>query len=103
MQEGQGAVPGEHSRSLVVDLGPVVVEEGMLSAGIDLRLQLLAVLLHCPLQRLSLSPGRHKIRLVSPPTGHELTFSVQISPDSEITRIADLRDAPHLIEGDPLK
>jgi serine/threonine-protein kinase len=53
-----------------------------------------------PIQKLQLAAGPHKVRLVCPPTGHELKFTVVVEPDREVTRIADLTGEPKLIDSD---
>jgi serine/threonine protein kinase len=51
-----------------------------------------------PIRALSLPAGPHQVRLVCPPTGRELKFSVVIEPDTEVKRVADLRGDPHLVD-----
>jgi hypothetical protein len=51
-----------------------------------------------PIQKLALPAGPHKVRLVCPPTGHELKFTVVVEADREVTRIADLTGEPKLID-----
>ncbi|MDB4966559.1 MAG: serine/threonine protein kinase [Myxococcales bacterium] len=51
-----------------------------------------------PLSKVGLAAGPHQVRLVCPPTGKELRFSVQIDPGKETRKVADLRDQPHLVE-----
>jgi len=51
-----------------------------------------------PLARVALAAGPHQVRLVCPPTGKELRFTVQIEPGKETRKVADLRDQPHLVD-----
>jgi serine/threonine-protein kinase len=51
-----------------------------------------------PLRGLQLAAGPHQVRLVCPPTGRELKFTVTVEPDSEQKRVADLRGDPHLVD-----
>jgi hypothetical protein len=51
-----------------------------------------------PLSKISIAAGPHQVRLVCPPTGKELKFSVTIEPGKELRRVADLRSEPHLVE-----
>jgi hypothetical protein len=53
-----------------------------------------------PIQKLTLPAGPHKVRLVCPPTGHELRFTVVVEADREVMRIADLTGDPHLVDSD---
>ena len=48
--------------------------------------------------RLQLPVGVHQIRLVSPPTGRELRFSVVVDAGGEVKRVVDLRGEPHFID-----
>jgi hypothetical protein len=50
-----------------------------------------------PIRRLSLSAGAHAVRLVCPPTGKELRFTVQVLAGEEVRRVADLTGDPHLV------
>jgi len=51
-----------------------------------------------PIRALALAAGPHQVKLVCPPTGRELKFSVVVEPDAEVKRVADLRGDPHLID-----
>lgn len=51
-----------------------------------------------PLSKVALAAGPHQVRLVCPPTGKELRFTVQIEPGREIRRVADLRGEPKLVD-----
>jgi serine/threonine-protein kinase len=51
-----------------------------------------------PLSKISIPAGPHQVRLVCPPTGKELKFSITIEPGKELRRVADLRGEPHLVE-----
>jgi len=51
-----------------------------------------------PLSKVALAAGAHQVRLVCPPTGKELRFTVQIEPGKETRRIADLRGEPKLVD-----
>ena len=48
--------------------------------------------------RLQLPAGVHQIRLVSPPTGRELRFSVVVDAGGEVRRVVDLRGEPHFVD-----
>jgi hypothetical protein len=51
-----------------------------------------------PLVRLSLPAGPHAVRLVCPPTGRELKFTVTVEANREVRRVADLRGEPRLVD-----
>ena len=51
-----------------------------------------------PLSKVALAAGPHQVRLVCPPTGKELRFTVQIEPGRETRRVADLRGEPKLVD-----
>jgi hypothetical protein len=51
-----------------------------------------------PLSKIGLTAGAHLVRLVCPPTGKELRFTVQIEPGKETRRVADLRGDPKLVD-----
>jgi eukaryotic-like serine/threonine-protein kinase len=51
-----------------------------------------------PLAKLALAAGAHQVRLVCPPTGKELRFTVQIEPGRETRKVADLRGEPKLVD-----
>ena len=51
-----------------------------------------------PLAKVALAAGAHQVRLVCPPTGKELRFSVQIDAGRETRKVADLRGEPRLVE-----
>ncbi len=48
--------------------------------------------------RLALPAGPHQVRLVCPPTGRELKFTVTVEPNREVRRVADLRGEPKLVD-----
>ncbi|HEY2748626.1 MAG TPA: PEGA domain-containing protein, partial [Polyangia bacterium] len=51
-----------------------------------------------PLSKVALAAGAHQVRLVCPPTGKELRFTVQIEPGRETRKVADLRGEPKLVD-----
>ncbi len=51
-----------------------------------------------PLSKVGLAAGSHQVRLVCPPTGKELRFTVQIEPGKETRKVADLRGEPKLVD-----
>jgi serine/threonine-protein kinase len=51
-----------------------------------------------PIQHLPLPAGPHQVRLVCPPTGHELSFTLVVQPGVEVRRLAEMRGEPHLVE-----
>ena len=51
-----------------------------------------------PLSKVALPAGAHQVRLVCPPTGKELRFTVQIEPGHETRKVADLRGEPKLVD-----
>ncbi|HUS63630.1 MAG TPA: serine/threonine-protein kinase [Kofleriaceae bacterium] len=51
-----------------------------------------------PLVKLALAVGAHQVRLVCPPTGRELKFTVVVEADKEVKRLADLRGEPRLLD-----
>jgi serine/threonine-protein kinase len=51
-----------------------------------------------PLSKIALAAGPHQVRLVCPPTGKELRFTVQIEPGKETRKVADLRGEPKLVD-----
>jgi hypothetical protein len=51
-----------------------------------------------PVSKLALAAGAHQVRLVCPPTGRELRFTVQIEAGKETRKVADLRGEPRLVE-----
>jgi len=51
-----------------------------------------------PLSKIALAAGAHQVRLVCPPTGKELRFTVQIEPGKETRKVADLRGEPKLVD-----
>jgi eukaryotic-like serine/threonine-protein kinase len=51
-----------------------------------------------PLSKVALAAGPHQVRLVCPPTGKELRFTVQIEAGHETRKVADLRTQPRLVD-----
>jgi serine/threonine protein kinase len=51
-----------------------------------------------PLIKLALTAGPHQVKLVCPPTGRELRFTVVVEADKEVKRLADLRGEPKLVD-----
>ena len=51
-----------------------------------------------PLIKLALTTGPHQVKVVCPPTGRELRFTVVVEADKEVKRLADLRGEPKLVD-----